>query len=429
MISGSFGCSYLHGMAIPNPYLNTEEDFDPALHWGAFPGAYSGRTFTGQTVAGHDPSDYFFGRAGGEVSLQGIIDAKRIRGCARWFLGYNNQTTASSYTLQRENPAVHPRFTNTVCTGISFREFVPIRKNAPNTSRNSGLKLANNDESSGTVAVFKDGGTVKTLPYYTGYQKAMVTARFGPAMYRYRPDAPGLKEYWRNTIIDTEPRTEVLTLSGFQLIYAEGGTNTAPRTNAKGKVSPADQFQVLIKPDLKVTWFDVPEKFISKNSVALPGQVFPEKIVKGLGTLNRYDWINWKKGTLLYVAAHLVRRPWILAAGGNRIDEYPNNVRESDFNYDVEMLFSYFDPPKGFDTDTKIVNPDTFGHNNQPYRGEPTGAALLNDDPNAGQWFFATYSGKLLNIGSDPGPGVSQGIYRYSAYDNLFDSVWNPDIT
>lgn len=414
-------------MAAPNPYAGTEEDFDPAANWGNFPGPYAGRTFTGQSVAGHDPSEYLFNRAGGEVALQGIIDARCIRGCARWFLGYNNQSLTSSYTLLRENPACHPRFTNLICSGVSFHEFAPVRSNPPVASTNNGLKIFHNDDTTGVVAVTQAGAgsTPKTLLSYAGYEKAMVTARFGPAMYRYLPDAPGLKEYQRNTIIDTEPRTEVLSLSGFQTIFAEGGSNTAPITNAKGKVSPADQFQVLIKPDLKVTWHDVPEKFISKNSISLPGQVYPEKIVKGLGTLNRYDWMSWKKGTLLYVAAHLVRRPWVLAAGGNGIDALPNNIRESVFNYDIEMLFSFFDPPKGKDSNSIIVNTDTYGHNCQPYRGEPTGAALASDDFNAGKWFFASYSGLLNSIGTDTG---SQGIYRYSAYDNLFDSVWNPDI-
>lgn len=417
-------------MAAPNPYAGTDEDFDPATDWGAFPGPPASRTYTGESVASHDPSgEGFYSQSSGEESIQGVIDSKRLRGFLRYCLGYNNQTTASSYTLQRTNPICHPRMTNLVCTGVAHRPFWPIRSAPlPANAQNNGLKLPRNDDDTGVVAVTEagSGSTPHTFQYYAGYDKELVTIRFSPSPYRYRADDAGLKEYWRNTIIDTEPRTEVLTLSGFQIIYAEGGSNTGNLTNPKGAVSPADQFQVLIKPDLKIVWDMVPEKFISKNSISLPGQVFPEKIIKALGTLNRYDWISWTKGTLLCVAAHLVRKPWALAAGGNGVDALPNNRRESIFNYSIELLFSYFNPPKGYDTDSLIVNTDTYGHNCQPYRGVVTGAVHANDDLNAGKWFYATYSGLLASIGTDTG---SQGIYRYSNFDNIFDSVWNPDLT
>lgn len=419
-------------MAAPNPYAETEEDFDPTVHWGAFINPAT-RSYTGQTVAAQDPADYMFGTNGGEVSLQGVIDAKRIRGCARYFLGYNNMSTTAYYSLQRTNPICHPRFTQFVCNSVAFHEFSPIRKNAPTGSRNSGLQIIRNDDTTGVVAVTEAGAgsTPHTFTYYTGYEKAHVTARFTPAKCRYLPDAPGLKEYQRNTIIDTEPRTEVLTLSGAQITFAEGGGNTAPRTNALAKVAPSDIFQVLIKPDLKISWFDVPEKYLSKNSVSLPGQFYPEKIVNALGTINRGigdthsdPWLGNPQGVLLLVGAHITRRSWCLAAGGNGIDAYPANIRESQFSYDVELLMSRFKPQKGFGSDVRIVNVLTEGHNCQPYSGVGPGV----DDPNAGQWFYATYSGLLNNIGG-PVDAASQGIYRYSNFDNIFDSVWNPDLT
>lgn len=416
-------------MAAPNPYAGTEEDFDPTLHWGAFTAANL-RTYTGEAVQAHDPSgEGFYSQEAGEESMQGVIDSKRLRGFVRYCLGYNNQTTSASYTLQRTNPICHPRMTNLVCTGVAHRGFNPIRSTpTPPGTVNTGLKIPRNDDTTGMVAVQESGAgsTPHTFPFFAGYDKEMATIRFSPAPYRFLADGLQTKEYYRNTIIDTEPRTEVLTLSGFQIVFAEGISNTGNTSNPKGAISPGDIGQVLVKPDLKVSWYRVPEKFISKNLINLPGQVFPEKIIKALGTLNKYDWISWKKGTLLCVGAHLVRKPWALAAGGNGVDALPNNARESVFNYDIDLLLSYFNPLKGYTSDAIITNADTYGHNNMPWRGNTPGVVLAGTDINQGRWFFATYSGLLTNIGTDTG---DQGIYRYSAYDNIFDSVWNADIT
>lgn len=431
-------------MSAPNPYGGTDEDFDPTTHWGSFPGPTPGRTYTGESVASHDPSgEGFYSQEAGEESITGVIDSKRLRGFLRYCLGYNNMTTASSYMLQRTNPICHPRFTNLVCTGVAHRPFRPIRQTAVSGSTNQKLKLPRNDDFTGVVAVTEagPGSTPHTFPYFAGYDKEQVTLRFSPAPYRFAVDDASLKEYQRNTIIDTEPRTEVLTLSGFQMIYAEGNGNTAPITNPYPKVAPGELGQVLIKPDVKISWFRVPEKFISQNSINAPGQLYPSKILRALGKVNKTDWISYKKGTLLFSGVHFMRKPWSLAAGGGGVTEYPANARESIFNYDVEFLFTHFDPPKGYHNNALIVDgtvlgtgttgADTRGHNCLPYRGEPTGALIASDDKNAGKWFIATYSGQANYIGNpvDAANPGSKTLYEYSNFDNIFDSTWNPDIT
>ena len=440
-------------MAAPDPYAGTDEAFDPSLHWGNSP-APANRSYTGQKIGSESPEgDAFFSQENAEAAITGVIDAKRIRGFARYCLGYNNMTTASVYNLQRTNPICHPRYTGLVCNGVAIHEFRSARQGTLPIGQTSRLQFPRNDDTTGVVCVTEgDPGTSPhSFEKYAGYDKAHVTVRFTPSPYRFLPDGsvPLLsatdgagstiqEEWYRNTIIDTEPRTELLTLSGFQLIYCEGSGNTAPITDPYPKVSPGDLGQILIKPDLKVTWHRVPEKFISKNTI--PGQVYPEKIVKGLGKVNKYKWQSWPKGTLLLVGAHLVRKPWSLAAGIIGGVDPPFSVRESMFNYDIELLFSFFDPPKGYKSNALIVDgtgigtgttgADTHGHNCLPYRGEPTGAVVA-DDKNAGKWFMATYSGSANYIGNsteDASPGA-RTIYEYAPIANLFNSVWNSDIT
>lgn len=416
-------------MAAPNPYSGGVEDFDPDNHWGSVPGLPDVRTYTGESIGSFDPSgEGIYSAEAGEESMIGVVDSSRVRGFMRYCLGYNNMATSGTYRLQRTNPICHPRFTNLVCTGVSHRPFKPRRSDAETTvllgTTNNKLKLSRNDGTSGVVCSAEiGGGTAHTFPYYAGYQKELCTIRFSPAPYRYAQDADITYEYHRNTIIDTEPRTEVLTLSGYQVIYAEGGSNTGNLTNAKGKSAPGDLYQVLVRPDIKVTWFQVPEKFLTTNTTI--GQMYPNKILAGLGKVNNATWLTYPKGTLLFNGARLTRKPWALAAGGSAAGTPPTDLRESVFNYDVEFLFSYFNPVKGYDTDAQITNADTYGHNCLPYRGEPTGTTIATDDLNAGRWFFATYSGQLNSIGTANG---SRGLLEYTSFNNLFSSAWAPDI-
>lgn len=402
-------------MAAPDPYAGTSEEFDPTIHWQDV------GPNNGQAVASIAPEpEAIFSKRSAETTIQGIIDAGRIRGFARYCLGYNNQTTSASYRLQRTNPICHPQFTNLVCTGVGAKFFQPIRRtNVPEVSANQGLKIGRNDTNSGVVCSLDDDGVPNTFEYYSGYERALVTIRFGPCNYRLLKDQL-TTEFNRNTVIDVEPRTELLTLSGFQLIYAEGGSNTGTTTNAEGKAFPGEVFQVMCKPDVKVTWYDVPEKYIS--SATTEGQLYPAKILRGLGTVNSGEIFGFPIGTLLLVAVKFTRYPWTLAAGGTPTGSFPGDARESRFNYDVDFLFSHFNPEKGYDTNAQITN--YLGHNCQPYRGEPTGTTLAANDLNAGKWFMATYSGLLTNVEGDDSPT----LIRYTNFGNLFDSVHNPDI-
>lgn len=427
-------------MAAPDPYLGTDEEFNPDLHWGAAPGPIEGRTYTGESVEGHQPGgEGFYSRGSGEESMQGVVDSKRIRGFMRYVLGYNNMETTGNYNLQRTNPICHPRFTNLVCTGVAHRAFWPIRTDPPVTASHQGLKLLRNEDTSGVVAVLRSGSssTPHTFEWYAGYDKELVTLRFSPAPYRYHFDDHGnsaFREYQRYTILDTEPRTEILTLSGFQLIYCVGQGNTNPITNPYPKVAPGELGTILIKPDLKITWYDVPEKYISQNQI--PGQVYPVKICRALGKVNKLVWMGYPKGTLLLNGVRLVRKPWALAAGAVGTGVVPTSVRESIFNYDIEFLISFFDPPLGYQNNAAIVDAtgigtgttgaDVRGHNCLPYRGEPTGTVISALDKNAGKWFLATYNGQTNYIGnsvSDSNPG-SPTLLEYIDFDTMFQSAW-----
>lgn len=425
-------------MSAPDPYQGSDEEFNPLLHWGSAPGPIAGRTYTGESVSSYAPSgEGFFSKTSGEESLQGVIQNNRIRGFMRWALGYCNMETTTPFRLQRTNPICHPRFTNLLCTGVAHRPFFPIQTDPPVGSTNSGLKIIRNDSAKGVVcsAESGEGSTPRTFEFFAGYEKELVTVRFSPCPYRLHydnHDNSAFREYHRYTILDTEPRTEVLTLAGFQLIYCAGQGNTDPITNAYPKVAPGELGQILVKPDLKLTWYDVPEKYISQNTI--PGHVYPTKIVTALGKVNKTVWLGYPKGTLMLNGVRLIRKPWTLAAG--LVGTLPNAIRESIFNYDIEFLISFFDPPMGYQNNALIVDAtgigtgttgaDVRGHNCLPYRGEPTGTVIAALDKNAGKWFLATYNGQANYIGNgreDSNPG-SPTLFEYIDYDTMFSSVW-----
>jgi hypothetical protein len=379
-------------MAAPNPYAGTDDDFDPYTDWK-------------ELVANYSPAGgSMFSRKSGEASLVGMVDARKARAACRYMLGYAAVGgTAGAYTLQRTPPVFHPKYPSMICHSVAdeeFKVYPSVANSLKYPADNAGL----------------DGA--RSLLYRARYKKSRLTLRFEPAMWPVLGDGEmvGFGEWKRYCYVNQEPRVEVLSLDGFQMVFFEGSGCANPITNPAGKAVPSDVGQILVKSDIQVVWDEVPENWVMATAVSNGISITPTKILAGLGCVNKYNWNGYLAGTLLLNGVRFTRHPWPLFAG-----------TESRYIYTIEFLMSFFDPPKGYTgsgsgfTQLNRIGSngeplDPRGHICLPYQGasKPTAG-----DKNAGRWFAASFTG-----GSDV--AANKRLYDQYDYAKLFDCARNP---
>jgi hypothetical protein len=405
-------------MAAPNPYQGTPEDFG-AADWKEFCRAWSPGTGT-------------FTHSGAEQALVGFVPEAKELAAIRYMLGYGAIGVGSTRSLLRTAPVAHPKYPNLFCTGVSTAPYQPdARLSASFSVDGRGIRRPNKNTN-------PDGG--RPLPYFTGYRNTQLTLHFEPLTFSMEEDTGGTLvgggggssvtngnfEYRRWCTWDLQPRVETLALDGSSLAFAEGDGNTAPTSRPIGERFPAEVGKLIVKADLTVKWHMVPADWVET-----PNRI-PHKILKGLGKVNRYSFgdtgatfsapagtlLDYPVGTLLFSACKIDRRPNTLYHPGTAASLTLG--RESKTLLDVEFLFSFFDPPKGRDSNA-VIDTDR-GHNNFLWRGAQDRAtgALVTGDKNAGKWFLATYSGSKGTSGN-PEPR----LFDPFNFAMLFDSWQN----
>lgn len=402
-------------MAAPNPYSGTAEDFTDA-DWKEACKAWAPGTGT-------------FTKQAAQHTLVGYVDEAKELAAIRYMLGYSAVSEDTTRSLLRTPPVAHPKYPNLYCTGVGTAGLQPDARTGTGIP-NRGLKRPKKNTD-------PDGGRV--LGHFTGYRKTQLTLHFEPLAYPVEPDSTSLGsgtslsngnfEWRRWTTWDCDPRVETLSLGGRSLIFAEGGSNTAPTSNplnpAKPNAFPADQGKLIVKSDLVIRWHDVPIDWV------MTPNYIPWKILLGLGKVNRYSFgdlggVSGPEGSLLFYP------PGTLLLSAAKIKRYPNPLyhpgtqatqtvgRESKQLLDIEFYMTFFDPPKGRTSNATITTDR--GHNNCPWRGAevPATGALVTGDLNAGKWFLATYSGAK---GTDDNPEAR--LYERFNYAMLFDGWRN----
>lgn len=397
-------------MAAVNPFAgDASRRFDPLLHWK-------------EDAKNYSPNGAaMFGPNGGEAGLVGNVDCARSIAAFRFFLGYSNITpvypAGGTYYLNRTPPVYHPKFPRLVCVSVAGEDFglYPLGiGNGPKSIKNIETVLPALPAGAPTSYNVVDGTSIS---FMTSYRKTKVTARFAPVPYRMLNDSQinignGGDEWKRWVYVNTNPKAELLSLSGFKQRYFEGTGTAAPVSSPSGNDYPSDVGTVLVKCDVEIIWKSVPEEWIfSRDTVNTVDVVpFPRNILLGLGSVNSTNFMNYLAGTLRLDSARLDRSPWPLCAG-----------TESRFNYDVTFGCSFFDPEKGYTgagppvklnrVDGSGEPTDPRGHNCMPWRGNFTAS-----DINAGLWFGASYTGGATD----------QGLFRKTEFRKLFNSPLNP---
>jgi hypothetical protein len=374
-----------------------------------------------------------FNQRTGEASLVGIVPEVVIPAALRYFLGYNQvqlilpgtygvfsfATPGSGiYTLNRKNPIRHPLFEKLWCSGASYIEFVPVR------GRTRGGALANFPGLAGgppTLKVLSNITAAKTpaaLQNRTGYALSKLMLRFSPVQWSiYEDDAaqfPYLSlnraEYMRNVVLDTQPRIETFEPK-ISWKFAEGSSGLDPTnySDPLGSASIAERPQILVKVDVGLTWRDVPARWILGDG----GSLLPGNIMAGLGCVNVGRFLGYDAGTLLFIGLKLTRYSWV-----HQVPSLDLTNLESEFQYDVEFLFSYFNPTKGFTLAPgggPMTITSNLGHNNFVYRGSVTPLAGGKSDKQQNLWFLATIDGTT----------TGGRLFRSFDYRLFFDSPLN----
>jgi hypothetical protein len=388
-------------MPTTDPYLGTPDQFNEIM-WK-------------EAAASWRPSgENIFNKRSGEAALTGYIPASAIKAAMRFMLGYEQverrlgvppgaftPPLTDTFCLRRKNPVRHPYYENLWCSGVAEVEF------KPDSYTRAALKRATAEVRTGTPA---------PLGFRTGYKLAKLVARFSPTLVTFRednadPDHQNLsddrKEYLRNTVVDTIPRTETFE-SKLTYVFQEGAGLPPPTTSPAFQTTLAEQGQILVKPDVTVGWKDVPEAWVMRT-----GTQNPKNVLKALGTLNDSDFLGYERGTLLFVGAELTRNPWTLRPNAR----LPGAGLESPYLFDLRLMFSFFDPEKGHTGSPAVQITTNRGHNNFPWQGKPDGV-VTGSDTNAGKWFYAT-------VYATGDAATGQGLYRYTSYPKIFDCPQN----
>lgn len=394
-------------MAAPDPYANAS----PALRFSP--------TNWRERAANYSPnSAALFGPQGGEAALVGEVDWLRVPACLRFFLGYSNITPVypanGPYYLQRTPPVYHPRYPRLICNSVAAEDFHLKPVNAG--GGNSTLKTSVTELPPLTAGIPASYNTIRgtSIVSQTSYDLSKITARFAPIPYLMLGDSQtqiggaGGEEWRRWTWINQAPKTEIISLNGFQQIFFEGDgfpTPPSPTSNPYGNAFPSDIGTILVKSDIEITWEAVPEGWIFGRGPDDMPDNFPRNILLGLGTVNETEFLGYVAGTLLLNGVILERRPWPLAAGGESLN-----------NYTVRFQVSFFDPTKGYSyiggIPVQLNRPgDARGHNCLIWRG-----SFETGDLNAGMWFGASYDGAT----------TGNGQFRKSEFRKLFNTPMNP---
>lgn len=332
-----------------------------------------------------------FSRRSADACLVGMVPFAKVRGFARYALGWSYVNVgSSSATLQRTPPIAHPIYTNLYCT--SFTEVPFVLGDEDEDGEPAGTAF-------GSPYASSEEGYNPTLRGYGLYRKSRVVCKFAPLPYDLTKDeemeASGLGEEFRWTEIDVGPKTDILSVDGQQLTFVEG--NTPPFGN---KV-PGSVGQVLVKSDVRVTWYGVPKRWLFGATEK------PTKILAGLGTVNDAEFYsNYPAGTLMCSAVTMQKSIWPFAVTSGA-------VIESQFEYDVQFLFSYFSPTRGPDANLTLPG----GWNLQPWRGLGNYAAGAGNSSTAsGYWYTCTFNGNIP-LGNNTG---GQTLFRTSDFSQMF---------
>ena len=280
-----------------------------------------------------------FGANAQDATLVAFIPWHKRRSAVRKILGYSYADSGSPYRLYREPPLAHPWWPAARAYGLTISGF-GIESNGEND---------NGEPWDWTPWLGAHGEPLRAARY----RYALATVKYKTfGLMRFLPDADiddYHDEYKRFFTMDAAASVETLSADGASnLKFAEGTPNNT--------AFPAPLAQLLAKTNLTLTWYSVPNEYVSSDPLVF----MPTKIIERLGTWNNDTFLGYRKGELL-----------LLAIEGEPIS-YPVLTAEpiTDLplvGWNIKLHYSYVSYPKGVE-DSPVGTSPYFGHRIFPYR-------------------------------------------------------------
>lgn len=387
-------------------------------------------------IGSKSPGSVGFSQDGGRANLKYVIGNQFLDRYCIYMTGSSepfqseavNDTFLPKYSgINRILPIAHPRYPWMFASGIESVQGTTFVKASDLSSQ--GVLPKNNKgflaPKYPTYAEYQDydvtvaftGRNYHTIPNTTTYNNSLVGQNneikyWFPSHSGYAFSATSFYNVWpewdRFTFIRIEPRSEYLTAEKNTFFFYDP-TPGLGSINGHVPTIPGNIKIPYPSQSITVQWFNVPYSFITgegaydaegKRTTTTPIQI-------GLNTVNQYEFLNKKAGTLLFEGVKVVS---IGTRAFPEYVEYPVGSGKYSFRFirvcDLEFNFVYRDPPAG-------VNYASLLKNKWAYGGEPPatqGGVLQGNNvlaghnllPNArnGKYYAGVYSKKIANVGA-----------------------------
>jgi hypothetical protein len=275
---------------------------------------------------GHGPS-------GNQAALSIQVDADDVPLALSDLLGYFDRTAETGY-LHRNVPAIHPQFPWLYCTRVTGMHGVKI------LGKKTFFSPWPDWDHVVLVCLFQQ-------PKYRVLSDSILDKLYPPV----NVGGTNYRQEWQRYVTKIpQSVTEALTQQPSSFFaWAEGGGANHPVVNA---LVPTPQVQFLPKQDVTLLWSQVPKVRGLESSAAA---TLDRPInLESTYVVNNNTFLGYPAGTLLYKGfryASINEAPYPLGLAFSR-------QTDPSLTVDVELFFTYFNPPAGG---------ATAGHNLAPF--------------------------------------------------------------
>lgn len=320
--------------------VDNQFDFTNADHWKEI---IDSAAFPSTTHLSNDAQ---------EATLVGFVPWNKQRAAERFFLGHSYADDFVPYRLYRENPHRHPTRPQLRAHDVSCTPYIP-----------------KNNEDEGRPKIESPW----TTSHYTAYAEHVIcTVRYRSFRMDFLEDtdiATAAEEWKRSTVIDIDPRIDVLTADGVsQLRFVEGDAPiNPPGVGAPGGPNgvklPAPFGILQPKMGLMMLWASVPWNYLSQN----PNIFYPTKILDCMGRVNSTTCFDvFTKSTLLMQPPRFTFKPAVV----------PEENGDPAWLVDVLLHFDFFSPEKK----PALAGTAYQGHQAMPWRADGFYYGAVRDD-------------------------------------------------
>ena len=417
------------------------------------------------------PGSVGFSQDGGRANLKYVIGNQFLDRYCIYFTGSaepfpleaKNGTFISKYSgINRTLPIAHPRYPWMFASGIESVQGTTFVK-------------ASDLSSQGVLPAGNQGFIAPKYPTYGEYQDYDVTVAFTGRNYHTLPNSTiyydslnqnnkliyyfpssdyayigtTFTDIWpewnRFTFTRIEPRSEYLTAEKNTFFFYDPTVDKLKSINGHVPTIPGNIKIPYPSQSITVQWFNVPYSYITgEGAYDKEGKLTTTTPIQiGLNTVNQYEFLGKKAGTLLFEGVKVV------SIGTRPFPEYvewPVGSGKYTFRFirvcDLELSFVYRDPPAGvkYEALLKGKSPYIVGGNNADVIGQ--GGILQGNNvlaghnllPNArnGKYYAGVYSKKIANVGAlqpdlyDPDFKAQSVLYPSFPHQLLFTNpAWS----